>query len=52
MIGEPDESGARAEEPAVAEPQHKAEAAGANEGAPRGLRRRRKQEPNAEEAPP
>jgi hypothetical protein len=43
MIGEPAESGAIAEEPAVAEPQHEAEAAGADEGTPRGLRRRRKQ---------
>ena len=52
MIGEPDESGAIAEEPAVAEPQHEDEAAGGDEGTPRGLRRRRRQEPNTEEAPP
>jgi hypothetical protein len=52
MIGEPAESGAIAEEPAVEEPQHKAEAAGAGEGTPRGLRRRRDQEPDTEEAPP
>jgi hypothetical protein len=51
-IGEPAESGAIAEESAVAEPQRKAEVAGADEAAPRGLRRRRKQEPNNEEAPP
>jgi hypothetical protein len=36
----------------VAEPQHETEAAGADEEAPRGLRRRRKQEPDTEEAPP
>ena len=52
IIGEPDESGAIAEEPAVAEPQHEAEAAGADEGTPRGLRRRRRQEPNTDGAPP
>ena len=52
MIGEPAESGAIAEEPAVAEPQHEDEAAGGDEGTPRGLRRRRRQEPNTEEAPP
>jgi hypothetical protein len=51
-IGEPAESGVIAEEPAVAGPQRQAEAAGADEAAPRGLRRRRKQEPNTEEAPP
>ena len=51
MIEEPDESDATAEEPAVAEP-HEAETAGADEGTQRGLRRRRRQEPNAEEAPP
>jgi hypothetical protein len=51
-IGEPAESGAIAEEPAVAEPQHEAEATGADEGTPRRLRRRRKQEPINEEAPP
>jgi hypothetical protein len=52
IVGESDESGARAQEPAVAEPQHEAEAAGADERTPRGVRRRPKQEPNAEEAPP
>ena len=52
MIGEPAESGAIAKEPAVAEPQHEDEAAGADEEAPRGLRRRRRQEPNTGEAPP
>ena len=52
MIGEPAESGAIAEEPAVAEPQHEDEAAGGDEGTPRGLRRRRRQEPKTEEAPP
>jgi hypothetical protein len=52
MIGEPAESGAIAEEPAVAEPQHEDEAAGGDEGTPRGLRRRRRQEPNTDEAPP
>jgi hypothetical protein len=52
MIGEPDEGGATAEEPAVAEPQHEDEAAGGAEGTQRGLRRRRRQEPNTEEAPP
>ena len=51
MIEEPDESDATAEEPAVAEP-HEAETAGADEGTQRGLRRRRRQEPNTEEAPP
>jgi hypothetical protein len=51
MIEEPDESDAIAEEPAVAEP-HEAETAGADEGTQRGLRRRRRQEPNTEEAPP
>jgi hypothetical protein len=52
IVGESDESGARAQEPAVAEPQHEAEAAGADERTPRGVRRRRRQEPNTEEAPP
>jgi hypothetical protein len=52
MIGEPAQSGAIAEEPAVAEPQHEDEAAGGDEGTPRGLRRRRRQEPNTDEAPP
>jgi hypothetical protein len=52
MIGEPAEGGAIAEEQAVAEPQHKDEAAEGDEGTPRGLRRRRRQEPNTEEAPP
>ena len=52
MIGEPAESGAIADEPAVVEPQHEAEAAAPNEGAPRGLRRRRRQEPDTEEVPP
>jgi hypothetical protein len=51
-IGEVAENGAIAEEPAVAEPQRKAEAAGTDEAARPGLRRRRKQEPNTEEAPP
>jgi hypothetical protein len=51
MIGEPAESGAIAEEPAVAEPQHEADAAGADEGTPRSLRRP-KQESDTEEAPP
>ena len=46
MTEEPRESGAIAEEPAVAEPQQ-AEAAGADKGTP-GVRRRRKQEPNTE----
>jgi hypothetical protein len=52
MIGEPEESGAIAEEPAVAEPQQEAQAAEADEGTRRGVRRRRRQEPNTEEAPP
>jgi hypothetical protein len=52
MIGEPAKSGAIAEKPAVAEPQDEAEPAEAEEGTPRGLRRRRKQEPDADEAPP
>ena len=52
MIGEPAEGGAIAEEQAVAEPQHEDEAAGGDEGMPRGLRRRRRQEPNTEGAPP
>jgi hypothetical protein len=52
MIGEPEESAAIAEEPAVAAPQQEAEAAGADEGTPRGVRRRRRQEPDTEEAPP
>ena len=52
MIEEPAESDAIAEEPAVAEPQHEDEAAGGDEGTQRGLRRRRRQEPNTEEAPP
>jgi hypothetical protein len=52
MIGEPEESGAIAEEPAVAELQQEAEAAEADEGTRRGVRRRRRQEPNTEEAPP
>ena len=52
MIGEPAEGGAIAEEPAVAEPQHEDEAAGGDEGMPQGLRRRRRQDPNTEEAPP
>ena len=53
MIGGPDVSGATAEEQAVVEaPQHEAEPAGANEGTPRGLLRRRKQVRNTEEAPP
>jgi hypothetical protein len=49
MTGAAAESSAIAEEPADAEPQDKA---GADEGTPRGSRRRRKQEPNTEEAPP
>jgi hypothetical protein len=49
MTGASAESSATAEEPAGAEPQDKA---GADEGTPRGSRRRRKQEPNTEEAPP
>jgi len=52
MIGEPAESGAMAEEPAVPEAQHEAEAAGPNEEAPQGLRRRRRREPDTDEAPP
>ena len=52
MIGEPEESGAIAEEPAVAEPQQEAKAVEADERRPRGVRRRRRQEPNTEEAPP
>jgi hypothetical protein len=52
MIGEPEESGAIAEEPAAAELQQEAEAAEADEGTRRGVRRRRRQEPNTEEAPP
>jgi hypothetical protein len=51
-IGEPDESGATAEEPAGAHvPQPDAEA-GPNEGAPRGARRRPQQEPSTKERPP
>ena len=53
MIGGPDESGATAEEEVVAEAtQHEAGPAGANEGTPRGVRRRPKQVRNTEEAPP
>jgi hypothetical protein len=53
MIGGPDESGATAEEEVVAEAtQHEAEPAGANEGTPRGVRRRPKQVRNTKEAPP
>jgi hypothetical protein len=48
MIEEP----AEAEEPTVAEPRYERESARAGEGAPRGVRRRRKQDPNPEEAPP
>jgi hypothetical protein len=51
MVGEPAESGAIADEPPVAEPQQTADAAGSDE-TPRGLRRRREQKPNTEEAPP
>jgi hypothetical protein len=51
MVGGPDESGAIPEEPAVAQPRHEAGAAGADEGAPRGLRRRRRQS-DTKEAPP
>ena len=51
-IGEPAESGAIAKEPAGLEPQHEDEAAAGDEAPPRGLRRRRTQEPNTEEAPP
>ena len=49
MTGESAESSAVAEEPADAEPQDKASA---DEGTPRGSRRRRKQGPNTEGAPP
>ncbi len=53
MIGGPDESGATAEEEVVAEAtQHEAAPEGANEGTPRGVRRRPKQVRNTEEAPP
>jgi hypothetical protein len=52
MIGERSESAAIAEEPADAEPQHEAEAAGPKKGAPGGLRRRRRHEPSTEQAPP
>jgi hypothetical protein len=53
MIGGPDESGATAEEQVVAEaPQHEAEPAGADERTPPGVRRRRRQASNTEEAPP
>jgi hypothetical protein len=52
MIGEPAGSGAIVERSAVEEPQDEAEPAEADEGTPRGLRRRRKQEPDTEEAPP
>jgi hypothetical protein len=52
MIGEPAESGAIAKEPAGLEPPHEDEAAGGDEAPPRGLRRRRTQMPNTEEAPP
>jgi hypothetical protein len=51
-IEEPAERGAIAEEPTVTEPQQEGVVAGANEAAPRGIRRRRKQKPNTEEAPP
>ena len=47
MTEEPGDSGAIAEEPAVAEPQQ-AEAAGADKRDAGGLRLRRKQEPNTE----
>jgi hypothetical protein len=52
MIEDPSESAAIAEEPADAEPQHETEAAGPKKGAPGGLRRRRRHEPSAEQAPP
>jgi hypothetical protein len=52
MIGETDESGARAEEPADAEQQHEAEAGGPDGGAPQGLRRRLRRQPSTEAAPP
>jgi hypothetical protein len=52
MIGEPGEGVAIAEEQEVDAPQHEAEAAGSDEGTPRRLRRRRRQEPNTEAAPP
>jgi hypothetical protein len=52
MIGEPAGSGAIVEGSAVEEPQDEAEPAEADEGTPRGLRRRRKQESDTEEAPP
>jgi hypothetical protein len=50
MIEEPVEGGAIVEEEAVAESQP--EHTGAGEGPPPGVRRRRKQEPNSEEAAP
>ena len=53
MLAEPDQRGATAEEQAVADaPQHEAEPAGPNEGAPRGVRRRQQQERDTEERPP
>jgi hypothetical protein len=53
MAGEPGVSDATAEEQVVAEaPQHAAEPAGSNEGTPRGLLRRLKQERNTEELSP
>ena len=51
-IGEPAESSAIAKEPAGLEPQHEDEATAGDEAPPRGLRRRRTQAPNTEEAPP
>src|SRR5215207_2325552 len=53
MTGEPGVSDATAEEQVVVEaPQHDAEPVGSNEGTPRGLLRRRKQERNTEELSP
>ncbi len=53
MVGEPGVSEATAEEQVVVEaPQHETEPAGTDEGTPRGLLRRRKQERNSEELSP
>ena len=53
MVGEPGASEATAEEQVVVEaPEHETEPAGTDEGTPRGLRRRRKQERNSEELSP
>jgi hypothetical protein len=52
-IGESDQSGATAEEPAGADvPQHEAKPAGPNQGPQRGPRRRPQQERKTEERPP